>query len=613
MKSASESFSKATSSDSSLLSTAQNRVQQLHSEQIRVVLQALDSWGYADIAAQLSHNSGVQANSPSAEKFRKHVLSTHWDDAIDMLDSIPFTDNKQRMIAKVLLLRRKYINSILTAPNTALDILRNELTPITSKQHLHQLSMLLLARNSAEVWAKSRHVGVKNDSPFDCLTELSSVVPSEWLLPEHRFDSICSRSLAYELLTCPFHCSTTPLSLLGEHKCRPIEVPSIEVGGVRIEGEAWSVRFCDGGKFLVVFGTNGFDLFSIDTMTSPQDFQRLSNPKHHSFPEPINDLDFSMNSQVIGVISNNVLRVVNVSNGFYLFESNLSDFGLADGEGFFRSLKFFSFNNKVYFVVSLVYNKEIADEDSFLVLFQVLSGATVVQLAKFKFLPVNHLITINDVLVAVADVPGERGSRLIGVKNSSIFESICKNTELEFFSFVNIENQIISLDSFKFGTTVNIFLATGHNSTCQILTLIDFDKIKSSRPFNVSNFPPFEEKPLCNDLSSPVAYSITLKGHKSGKFQIEAGIFKVSDNEVFISIGSEDGRVPVWRFNSNKRSPNVLKPVSFIRGNTQLVNSVAFCPLFHDNCVLATAADDGQVMFFVGKEDSKREAFADLV
>ncbi|KAL0246519.1 hypothetical protein GEMRC1_007731 [Eukaryota sp. GEM-RC1] len=392
--------------DTKTLRQSRTRVQKLHTQQIRLVIQALESWGFPEPAKLLSDESGIQAHAASATIFRQHVLDGKWDKAVDMLPLIPFDNDIQHKIAKVLLLRRKLIDAIsLEKPSVALSILRTELAPITSKDHLHSLSTLLMCELS-DIPKRSLDIGICGDR-ITCLSELNHVIPSHFLLPERQLETLLSKALSFDATQSSVPLNVSSLSLIGDLPVVDCNQFDTTIGSINLSDELWRVRV--GGDFLCCSGRFGATLFQNFAVSN--DRFTFSNRHDFDLPDDVDNVTFSPNFDYIALAGEESFTIVDLSNFQEIFKIDVDDLHL-EVRNDISSVQFFEFNDQLFLMVT-----HLSSFGNSPVYIYSINGAEVRQVKSFPFLSVRALKYFKnpenskyDCLFAMVDVEPNQSS-----------------------------------------------------------------------------------------------------------------------------------------------------------------------------------------------------------
>lgn len=110
-------------------------------ELVRLMIQSLQDYGYAESAKTIEHESGYKLQSPEIVEFKRKVLNGEWDTVEDLLPALGLAEESAK-IAKFYLRQQRYME-LLEARRTkeALSVLRSELSPLDCNlDKLHLLS-----------------------------------------------------------------------------------------------------------------------------------------------------------------------------------------------------------------------------------------------------------------------------------------------------------------------------------------------------------------------------------------------------------------------------------------------------------------------------------------
>jgi WD repeat-containing protein 26 len=272
-------------------------------EVTRILLQSLENLGYHSAARQLSDDSGYELEIPSVASFRNAVLSGEWDDAEALLfgsegvaefesggvslgnghsansptwpgksrlsvnspngyarHGLPLAEGADTTMLKFLLRQQKYLELLEQRdPNSALSVLRNELTPLKRDvKRLHELSSLMMCHSSDDLRHQASWDGADGQSRSHLLSEISKSISPSVMIPEHRLATLFSAVQEEQILNCRYHNTIDQPSLYTDHECSADGFPLQVLTELRNHSdEVWHLEFSHDGSMLATAGKDG--------------------------------------------------------------------------------------------------------------------------------------------------------------------------------------------------------------------------------------------------------------------------------------------------------------------------------------------------------------------
>ncbi|KAI7054010.1 WD domain-containing protein, partial [Hortaea werneckii] len=143
--------------------------------------------------------------------------------------------------------------------NSALSVLRNELTPLKRDiGRLHALSSLMMTPSAEEMRAQSGWDGAQGSSRNFLLSEISKSISPSVMIPEHRLATLFTAVQEDQILNCRYHNTTAQPSLYTDHECSPDDFPLHSLTELRNHtDEVWHLDFSHDGSLLATAGKDG--------------------------------------------------------------------------------------------------------------------------------------------------------------------------------------------------------------------------------------------------------------------------------------------------------------------------------------------------------------------
>ncbi|EME43317.1 hypothetical protein DOTSEDRAFT_72660 [Dothistroma septosporum NZE10] len=272
-------------------------------EVTRILLQSLSDLGYRGAAEKLSRESGYELEIPSVAAFRNAVLSGEWEEAesllfgqnVEELDGggvalskghtsspaprrsgggrlsldnqngfarhgLPFAEGVDTTYLKFHLRQQKYLELLEQRDlNAALNVLRNELTPLkTDIARLHFLSSLVMCHSASDLRSQAGWDGVNGKSRELLLSDISKSISPSVMIPEHRLATLLSAVQEEQILNCRYHNTIANPSLYTDHECSHDDFPLHQQLELRNHSdEVWFLEFSHDGTMLATAGKDG--------------------------------------------------------------------------------------------------------------------------------------------------------------------------------------------------------------------------------------------------------------------------------------------------------------------------------------------------------------------
>ncbi|KAK3068809.1 hypothetical protein LTR53_013335, partial [Teratosphaeriaceae sp. CCFEE 6253] len=267
-------------------------------EVTRILLQSLSDLGYAGAARQLSQESGYELEIASVAALRVAVQRGEWGEAEALLlgsegweadggvllgnghghvarrksrtsfgsqngyarQGLPLVDGADTTMLRFLLRQQKYLELLEARElNTALHVLRNELTPLKRDiARLHALSSLMMCQSAADLRHQAAWDGATGTSRGALLSELSLSISPSIMIPEHRLATLLTAVQEEQILACRYHSTTQPPTLYTDHACAAADFPLHTLRELRNHAdEVWHLEFSHDGSMLATAGKDG--------------------------------------------------------------------------------------------------------------------------------------------------------------------------------------------------------------------------------------------------------------------------------------------------------------------------------------------------------------------
>ena len=234
-------------------------------EYVRLLQQALNGLGYADLAASLGEASGSPAEAPPALALRAAVAAGDWEAALASLPGLGLGGAGPRArSAAYIILREQFLEALAAGDaGVALKVLRGRLAGLApSPAHLRALSACLVAPPGvAGLTAEAGGwPGPGAGSRAAALRALGEAAPGGALLPPARLEVLVEQALDAQLAAARFHNgpAPTPRSLFRDFSARPGGIPGRAVAVLTDHAdEVWHVAFSHAGALLASGGADG--------------------------------------------------------------------------------------------------------------------------------------------------------------------------------------------------------------------------------------------------------------------------------------------------------------------------------------------------------------------
>ncbi|CAH2043646.1 unnamed protein product [Thlaspi arvense] len=210
------------------------------SEFIRIIIDALLSLGFGDIAATLEEESRIPLHSNPIKQFLELLKNGEWDRCIDALQGLELRERDDNA-ARVLLLEQKYLEFLKVENSVdALSTLRMMPPLGVDAERIRELSSKLMS-------------GPGEDTERSVVLEkLRKLFPPAVIIPERRLEHLLETAFDLEVYECMYHnIPDSDLSLCSEHRCEKHKIPSETVQILEEHtDEVWFLKFSHNGKYL---------------------------------------------------------------------------------------------------------------------------------------------------------------------------------------------------------------------------------------------------------------------------------------------------------------------------------------------------------------------------
>ncbi|XP_024007457.1 WD repeat-containing protein 26 homolog [Eutrema salsugineum] len=299
------------------------------SEFIRIIIDALSSLGFGDIAASLEKRSGIFLHSPIVTNFLDLVKKGEWDKSIEALQGFELRDDKP---VKFFLLEQKFL-ALLNMGNArdALRTLREEIVPLdVYENRIPKLAIKLIIPSGEDAESVN--------SSSKVVQKLQKLFPPAVLFPEKKLEYLLEMILDLQRRHCNFHnIPDSDLTVCSGHRCDQRKIPTETVQ--ILEGHTHDVlflKFSHNGKLLASSSSdNSAIIWEIDAQGKFSQKHKLVGHK-----KPVVVVLWSPDDrQVITCGENEVIRRWDVGSGEFVrsYERNglasLSCGWVHDGSG----------------------------------------------------------------------------------------------------------------------------------------------------------------------------------------------------------------------------------------------------------------------------------------
>ncbi|KAL1204019.1 putative WD repeat-containing protein 26 [Cardamine amara subsp. amara] len=214
------------------------------SEFIRIIIDALFSLGFNDVAALLEKNSGIPLHNSITKEFLELVNQGDWNKSIDALQGFELPDEKT---VKFLLLEQNIYELCKMGNLTdAQGIFNDKILPLGVDRNLtNELALRALSgSNEATETVISRSEFVDK--------KLQKLFAPGFIIPKKRLEYLLEKALDLQRIYCRFHnVPDSDLSLYCDHHCHDHKIPSETVQTLEEHtDEVWYLEFSHNGKYL---------------------------------------------------------------------------------------------------------------------------------------------------------------------------------------------------------------------------------------------------------------------------------------------------------------------------------------------------------------------------
>ncbi|KAK0915098.1 hypothetical protein LTR02_001449 [Friedmanniomyces endolithicus] len=327
-------------------------------EVTRILLQSLSDLGYHGAAKHLSSESGYELEIPSVAAFRNAVQQGQWEEAEALLfgheaveldggvllgnghgharrrksrasfgsqngyarQGLPLAATADTTQLKFLLRQQKYLELLDNRElNAALNVLRNELTPLKRDiGRLHALSSLMMCQSASDLRIQAEWDGAEGDSRRQLLSEISKSISPSVMIPEHRMATLFSAVQDEQILGCRYHSTIAQPSLYTDHECPAEEFPLQTFKELRNHSdEVWFVEFSHDGSMLATAGKDGLVcLYDTRNYSLRHEIREHDRNLSGDTTKGVCYVAFSPDDQyLISCAQNNEFVVINVRDG----------------------------------------------------------------------------------------------------------------------------------------------------------------------------------------------------------------------------------------------------------------------------------------------------------
>ncbi|KAK1284620.1 hypothetical protein QJS10_CPB21g00180 [Acorus calamus] len=211
-------------------------------EFVRVIVQSLQSLGYAGAASLLESESGVLYQSPELETLRSQILDGRWDDSVATVGSMGLPP-PALAAASFVALRELFMERLGSGDDrSALEVLRRRIAPLeVERSRIRELALAVVDRG--------RRLEV--DRRLEVLAEMEGLLSPEIRVPERRLERLVEAAVEFQRVSCVYHNVPGPTSLYVDHCCGPDSIPC-ETKQIlnKHENEVWFVQFSNNGAYL---------------------------------------------------------------------------------------------------------------------------------------------------------------------------------------------------------------------------------------------------------------------------------------------------------------------------------------------------------------------------
>lgn len=234
----------------------------------------MENLGFEKSAKCLEEESNIKIARTIDSEFSQKFYEKKWDEVIEIVERIDIYEDSKKNI-KFFLLKMKYIESLFNEDfDSALKILREELTQVfkessemdTNQTEIDNLSQLMLCADKQELIAQCGYDINKEEDIKKMMILLQNKFKSKDSFAPNRLVELLNQSIYYQAINCDFHnhenltdknASNANLSLFQDHKCQIPELPSKCFQTLRDHtDEVWQVKFSNDSKRLVSYASN---------------------------------------------------------------------------------------------------------------------------------------------------------------------------------------------------------------------------------------------------------------------------------------------------------------------------------------------------------------------
>eukprot|EP00002_Diphylleia_rotans_P020376 TRINITY_DN3958_c0_g1_i4.p1 TRINITY_DN3958_c0_g1~~TRINITY_DN3958_c0_g1_i4.p1 ORF type:complete len:524 (+),score=94.61 TRINITY_DN3958_c0_g1_i4:295-1866(+) len=221
-------------------------------EIVRLMLQELGNLGFEDTVKELEKESGLTVHSETILKFRDHILTGHWEEAIESLPELLQDPDLSLNKAKLLIYQQQFLE-LLEAKETllAINCLRSQIASATSDQNLIQkLTRYIMCQD--DLYARTKWDGSEGTSRQQLLHELNAFFKQATMVPESRLLILLNQARMMQLRNCLHHTTSKyRYTLLEDHICSRQSIPTQTLYILKDhKDEVWNLAFSNNGRYL---------------------------------------------------------------------------------------------------------------------------------------------------------------------------------------------------------------------------------------------------------------------------------------------------------------------------------------------------------------------------
>eukprot|EP00668_Euglena_longa_P001257 GGOE01001487.1.p1 GENE.GGOE01001487.1~~GGOE01001487.1.p1 ORF type:complete len:598 (-),score=119.35 GGOE01001487.1:249-2012(-) len=226
-------------------------------EIVRLILQALQTFGYRESFRKLEDESGIMLQSQAINQFRNAIFTGDWDQAISLLPVLKVEESSSKHV-EFLIHQQRFLELLEEGDRRqALNCIRTQLSPIAQDNaQLHRLSGLLMCKDTKTLYKRAAWDGKCGNSRSMLIRSLHTYISSDELLQEGRLFHLLQQAQQHQQQQCLFHNTlVSDFSLLQDHACTRDIVPQHTRCVLKHHNdEVWFVAFSNNGQYLATAG-----------------------------------------------------------------------------------------------------------------------------------------------------------------------------------------------------------------------------------------------------------------------------------------------------------------------------------------------------------------------